>query len=337
MSAGAARVSGTLGANSVWLLTAPARGQQPEQIIAATDDAEVRDGANKGVNYGTNAMMTVQNDPANAANRSVAFLKFHLTATNLADLQFALLSVYAAGTTNAPVQAHVYGIDSNNWSQSTIRWTNAPNLKDNRAAGSRITNNIIEGLGTNAHLAGQLVVAATNAYERLIDVTDFVRGLTNSDASFLISQDPRWDVTLPSLDPGDTQAGGIRIVTQEGASSGTPGPRLRLVFNATTNPPAAVNDSYSTPEDMPLSVAAPGVLSNDSSGGAPAMTALLVTSATHGPSRFAADGSFSYLPATNYFGPDTFTYKVNNGLTDSSPATVTLNVSPVNDQPVSSE
>jgi hypothetical protein len=232
-------VSAALGANSVWLLAAPLRAQQPEQIATATDDAEVRDGANKGLNYGANTTMTVQNDPVNAANRSVAFLKFRLPAANLADLQFALLSVYAAGTTNAPIQAHVYGIDSNNWSQSTIRWTNAPNLKDNWAAGPYIINTVIDGLGTNAHLVGQLVVAATNAYERLIDVTDFVRSLANSDASFLISQDPRWNVTLPSLVPGDVQAGGIRIVTQEGASSGTPGPRLRLVYNASlvTNAP----------------------------------------------------------------------------------------------------
>ena len=334
-NAGASRtVSATLSSNSVWLLTATAHGQQPEQIVAATDDAEVRDGANKGVNYGTNTAITVQNDPANAANRSVAFLKFHVAATNLANLQFALLSVYASGTTNVPIQAHVYGLDSNNWSQGTIRWTNASNLKDNSAAGSRIANNIIEGLGTNAHLAGQLVVAATNAYERLIDVTDFVHGLTNSDASFLISQDPRWDVTLPSLDTGDTQAGGIRMVTQEGASAGAPGPRLRLVFNATTNPPVAGNDSYSTPEDVPLSVAAPGVLTNDSNGGAPAMTALLVTPTTHGALALAADGSFTYSPTTNYFGPDAFTYKANNGLADSTPATVTLTVTPVNDNPV---
>ena len=200
--------------------------------------------------------------------------------------------------------------------------------------GIRITNNIVEGLGTNAHLAGQLVVAATNAYERLIDVTDFIRGLTNWDASFLISQDPRWDVALPSLVAGDTQAGGIRIVTQEGATPGTPGPRLRLVFNAVTNPPVAVNDSYSTAGDVPLSVAAPGVLTNDANGGAPAMTALLVTSPTNGTLSLAADGSFTYSPATNYFGPDAFAYKVNNGLTNSSPATVMLTVTPVNDPPV---
>jgi hypothetical protein len=333
-NAGTSRtVSGTLGSNSVWLLTAPLRGQQPEQIVAATDDAEVRDGTNKALNYGTNAVMSVQNDPANAANRSAAFLKFHLPTGGLTNLQFALLSVYASGTTNTPIQAHVYGIDSNNWAQSTLRWTNAPNLKDNSAAGALIANKVVEGLGTNAHLAGQLVVAATNAYERLIDVTDFLRGLTNSDASFLISQDPRWDVTLPSLDAGDIQAGGIRIIAQEGAVSGTPGPRLRLVFNAITNPPVAVNDSYSTPEDVPLAVAAPGVLANDSNGGAPAMTAVLLAGTTNGTLALAADGSFTYLPITNYFGPDSFTYKANNGLTDSAPATVTLSITALNDNP----
>ena len=36
-----------------------------------------------------------------------------------------------------------------------------------------------------------------------------------------------------------------------------------------------------------------------------------------------------YKPATNYFGRDAFTFKVNNGITDSSPATVSLTVTQV--------
>ena len=43
--------------------------------------------------------------------------------------------------------------------------------------------------------------------------------------SFLITQDPRWDVTLPSLASGDTQPGGLEITSSEGSSD----PYLRIV------------------------------------------------------------------------------------------------------------
>jgi Bacterial Ig domain/Matrixin len=48
-----------------------------------------------------------------------------------------------------------------------------------------------------------------------------------------------------------------------------------------------------------------------------------------------ADGSFSYTPEANFFGTDSFTYKVSNGAVDSNVSTVNLTVTPVNDAPTS--
>src|SRR5207237_10038455 len=96
------------------------------------------------------------------------------------------------------------------------------------APGTHITNNVLCGLGDSAFLQGQLVFSSTNLVEQQIDVTDFIRSRTNYDASFLVSQDPRWDITLSSLAPGDTQPDGIRLVSLEGAGS-SPAPRLKLV------------------------------------------------------------------------------------------------------------
>jgi hypothetical protein len=41
----------------------------------------------------------------------------------------------------------------------------------------------------------------------------------------------------------------------------------------------------------------------------------------------------TYTPAANYNGPDSFTFKVNDGHADSAPATVNITVTPVNDDP----
>ncbi|WP_048320802.1 Ig-like domain-containing protein, partial [Crocosphaera watsonii] len=49
------------------------------------------------------------------------------------------------------------------------------------------------------------------------------------------------------------------------------------------------------------------------------------------------DGSFEYIPNANFNGTDTFTYQANDGELNSSPATVTITVNPVNDAPVASD
>jgi len=226
-------IAATQNTNTVWLLTAPARPQQPEQIIYATDAAEVRDGANKNVNFSSVPTMTARNDPTSTANRCAALMKFHLPTTNFAGIEFALLSLSAAcATSNCVAQAHVYFLTNTAWTQSAVTWSTAPNLRQNVPAGTRITNSVIQGVGTNANIVGQLVVTTKNISEKLIDLTDFLRGRMNQDFSILIVQDPRWDVALPALTLGDTQPDGVQIT----ATNGGTGPRLRLVMAATNAP-----------------------------------------------------------------------------------------------------
>ena len=49
-----------------------------------------------------------------------------------------------------------------------------------------------------------------------------------------------------------------------------------------------------------------------------------------------ADGSFTYTPASNFNGADSFTYKANDGSADSDAATVAITVNAVDDAPVAS-
>ena len=107
------------------------------------------------------------------------------------------------------------------------------------------------------------------------------------------------------------------------------------VASAGNAPPIAGSDAYSTNEDTPLNVAAPGLLVNDSDPESGALTAQQLTSPAHGTLTLNADGSFLYTPVLNYNGPDSFTYRARDPLNaNSAAATVSLTVNPVNDAPV---
>jgi VCBS repeat-containing protein len=109
---------------------------------------------------------------------------------------------------------------------------------------------------------------------------------------------------------------------------------VSITVTAVNDAPVAVNDAYSTAEDTVLLVAAPGVLGNDSDVDGDALTAVLVAGPSNGVLTLNADGSFSYTPAANFNGSDSFTYKANDGAADSNVATVSITVTAVNDAPV---
>lgn len=95
--------------------------------------------------------------------------------------------------------------------------------------------------------------------------------------------------------------------------------------------PVANDDAYSVAEDTTLAVFAPGVLGNDEDVNNDPLTAILIDGPDHGNLTLNADGSFDYTPQTNYYGPDSFTYVANDGLTDSNVATVHLTIISIQD------
>jgi VCBS repeat-containing protein len=109
---------------------------------------------------------------------------------------------------------------------------------------------------------------------------------------------------------------------------------VTLIVRPVNDAPVARGDAFATDEDTPLTVSAPGVLGNDTDVDSPTLTAVLVTGPAHGTLALNSDGGFSYAPAANYNGPDSFAYKANDGQADSGTATVSLTVTPVDDAPV---
>ena len=82
---------------------------------------------------------------------------------------------------------------------------------------------------------------------------------------------------------------------------------LALYDHDDGQPPVAVVDTYSTPEDTALTVAAPGVLGNDSDVDGDTLSAAKVSDPAHGDVALNANGSFTYTPDADYNGTDSFT------------------------------
>jgi len=109
---------------------------------------------------------------------------------------------------------------------------------------------------------------------------------------------------------------------------------VTITINAVNDAPMAVNDAYTTNEDTPLTIAAPGVLANDTDVDNDPLSAILVTPVSNGTLTLNANGSFTYTPAANFSGSDSFTYRANDGSLNSNVATVTITINAVNDAPV---
>ncbi len=103
--------------------------------------------------------------------------------------------------------------------------------------------------------------------------------------------------------------------------------------DGTNRSPVAVGDARSLAEDGTLSIDVASLLSNDTDPDSDALTFTLVDTTQHGTLVDQGNGSFVYTPIANFFGTDTFTYRVNDGEVDSNLATVTLTVDGVNDAP----
>lgn len=78
--------------------------------------------------------------------------------------------------------------------------------------------------------------------------------------------------------------------------------------------PLAFDDVYTTTQDLPLTVSAPGVLANDSDPDFDLLSAVLVNAPATGTLTLNANGGFDYTPPWGYTGTLTFTYVAADGM-----------------------
>jgi uncharacterized protein (TIGR03437 family) len=131
------------------------------------------------------------------------------------------------------------------------------------------------------------------------------------------------------LAPGFADAGAHRVtISAIDRAGATATQQLALTVNDINQPPRALAQTITTDEDTPKAIVLTG---NDPDRDALRFT--IVTPPSHGRlSGVAPD--LVYTPQPNYFGADSFTFKVSDGQFESEPATVTIQINSVNDAPV---
>lgn len=108
---------------------------------------------------------------------------------------------------------------------------------------------------------------------------------------------------------------------------------MNLTVTAVNDPPSAAGDGFVTNEDIVLTIAAPGVLGNDSDIDGGALFAAVVTPPQRGTLVLAAAGGFTYTPNRDAHGSDSFTYVARDASGAEDMETVTVFVAARNDAP----
>ena len=112
----------------------------------------------------------------------------------------------------------------------------------------------------------------------------------------------------------------------DGSLNSIPG-TVSLMVNPADDPPVADSDNISVPEDTVSHI----LLSGSDPDGDP-LTYIVLRPPNHGKLDGTAP-NLTYMPDPNFSWLDSFTFRVNDGKTNSAPATIMISVTPINDPP----
>ncbi|MGW9017006.1 tandem-95 repeat protein, partial [Priestia megaterium] len=183
-----------------------------------------------------------------------------------------------------------------------------------------------------------------------------------SNVSFTIAEDSTLINQIVAVDPdGDpltfslqaASGNGVAVVNADGTFSYQPNPNFNgtdqftvlvsdgqggtavstvtVIATPVNDAPTVPNYTFSTQEDSPVVGAVVGI---DVDGNP--LSYQLQVAPTNGVAAVNANGTFSYQPNLNFNGSDQFTVLVSDGQGGTAVSTVTINVIPVNDAPITS-
>ncbi len=208
-------------------------------------------------------------------------------------------NIYKVGTT-LPV-----------WSHTFSKTNTAPtisNITDRTTDEDTATSAVPFTVGDLETTAAYLTVTATSSNTDLVPNGNISLGGSGANRT-------------ASIMPASNQSGTATItVSVMDGSTVTTSDTFLLTVNPVNDVPVADAQSVSLSWNMSIDLTLTGTDVEDS---------LLTYSIVDDPAHGSLSGSGAlrtYTPATNYSGPDSFTFKVNDGTVDSAPATVGLTV-----------
>ena len=202
----------------------------------------------------------------------------------------------------------------------TVVGTNDPAIVDQGRG------NVIED--TTLGTGGKLTVTDADAGEAAFRPQS---GIEGQYGSFTLDAAGNWTYALHNDNPavqalgaGDTLTESFTVATTDGTPS-----KVTITIDGTNDIPVITPDSKTTPEDQPIS----GALTATDPDGDP-LTFVLKDGPANGTVSVQPDGTYTYTPNHDYNGPDSFTVTVSDGKGGSVVTTVSLTVTPLNDDPV---
>jgi len=135
--------------------------------------------------------------------------------------------------------------------------------------------------------------------------------------------------------PTEAQGAGEYTFTVKVCDNGTPSlcdeEEITVTVTEVNTAPSAQDQTVTTPEDTPIDIT---LVASDPEEDP--LTVIIVDQPLHGD--LTINGLVvTYTPDLNYYGADSFTYKVNDGTVDSNEATVSITIAAVNDAPMAED
>ncbi len=157
----------------------------------------------------------------------------------------------------------------------------------------------------------------------------------NTDGTFIYN--PTAAAKLQALRPGQQLIDRFRYRAFDGSAESNEA-TVNVTVAGVNDAPVAVNDTFTVLEDTQLTVnVAASILLNDTDAEETDVMASLTVTRISGPANgtlnLNSNGTFIYTPTPNFNGVDTFVYRTSDGATNSNAATVTIQVTTINDPP----
>ena len=159
--------------------------------------------------------------------------------------------------------------------------------------------------------------------------TSNTQGSVAANPDGTLTYDPNGQFESLAVGQSGTDTFGYTVSDTQGATDTAV---VTVTISGANDAPVALGGAFTVNEDESHGGA---VTATDVDNGA-TWTYHIVAGPSHGAiSGFDSQtGGFTYAPSHNYCGPDSFTFRANDGRADSNVATVAITVAPVNDAPV---